>query len=123
MQLDFDTLHYVKMLTCNGIQRPEAEAIVEALSRVGLRNLYTKEEVNEMIADSVQKVLDDNRRAFEREMEIRVEEMNKRSEESAKRFESDRAEARSARRWMVGTIITCSLGLAGYLSVLIRLTH
>ncbi len=76
---------------------------------------------------ATEKALEERRIATDKAIEDRRREFNERAAERNLQFEKEsaerRMESRSAIRWMVGTVITCTLALAGYLSTLIRLTH
>lgn len=112
MKLEFDSLKCVKMLIFKGLDAKNSEAIVESLADIEIRNLYSIMEIDSMLSETVKNTLAECRREFDDRIAV-----------YEKRIELEIAEAKSSRRWMVGTIITCTLALAGYLSALIHLTH
>lgn len=123
MKLELDTLKCVTMLVDNGVAQNDAKAIIDTLSSITIRNLYEKSGVDNMLSETVQKVFDENRRELDRRIEERRRETEARFALSEKRMDQEIAEARSRHRWMIGTIITCTVALAGYLSALIQMTH
>jgi len=112
MKLEFDTLQYANMLECNGFSQAQSRAMVEQLSSCEFYNLYNGKKVDQMLSETIEKVF--------REHDRKTAEADKRFREEAAEM---RAEYRSDRRWTVGTIITTGIALAGYLSVLIHMTH
>ena len=116
MKWEFDTLKCAKMLLNRGLSSNESEAISETLSDLDIRNLYSSIEVDTMLSEAVKNTFVECRHEFDSKLAL-YEKMVER------RIESDVAEARSSRRWMMGTIITCTLSLAGYLSACIHLLH
>lgn len=130
MKIEMDTLKCVKMLAQKGLNDKTAQAIVESFTDINIRNLYTKSKVDIMLSEAVQKTFDDLRRESDRKYEAAQRQHREVEKKHAvmqkmmqQRVEADIAEARSGRRWLIGTIITCTLALAGYLSALIHFTH
>ena len=134
MKCQFDSLQYVKILGKKGVDSTQAEAIIELLTEVDIRNLYSKAEIDTMLPQTVQTMFDKFDRQFEQrrqEAEQRAEQrrqeaeqrLNEQRKEFNKRLEEDRKEAIAGRRWQVATIITCSFALAGYLSIIIHIAH
>ncbi len=76
-----------------------------------------------MLPEAIQKALDKNSHQFDQRLEAERRQADQRCALMEKRIESDIAEARNARRWMTGVIITCTLALAGYLSALLHMSH
>ena len=133
-KIELDTLKCVQLLMDRGLETKMAEAIVESLTDIPVRNLYNKSEVDNMLSDAVEKTIHECRREFDekiherrRELDERHREFDKqyleRYRESKERFSSMEKSIESGRRWMVGTIITCTVALATYLSALIHFIH
>lgn|SRR3990167_5328010 len=116
MKLEIDTLKCAKMLARQGFNSLQAEGLVSTFADCKFRNLYSKNEINTMLTEAMEKVFRDNRAELERRLEEQRRELDK-------RIEADIAEIRTNRRWIVGTIITVGIALAGYLSALIHFTH
>ena len=112
MKIEFDTLKCAKILLSKGFTQPQAEALASTLGGTEIRNLYGKTEVNNMLAEAVQNVF----KHWDKQWEQRLSVMEK-------RVDSEIAEARAGRRWVIGTIITVGFALAGYLSALIHFAH
>lgn len=119
MKLELNTLKCVKLLIKKGFERPQAEALAETITGLNIRNIYEKEEVNTMLTEAMERILKEeacrrkeDARRNERELDI-----------LQRRLDNEYRESIVARRWMTGIIITCTLGLAGYLSALIHLIH
>ncbi len=128
MRFEFDTLKCAKMLTRGGVQTSQAEVMIESLSGVDINNLYGKMEIDTMLNEAVRNTFEEFRREsdkrhreFNERSAERRREFDKRMAERDKQIEKDLTESRTWRRWTVGTIITCTLALAGYLSALIHL--
>lgn len=130
MKLEFDTLHCAKMLVEFGLQPKLAQGLVETLANTDIRNCYSTQEVNAMLPETVQKTLD----KYQADMDMRFERENREYERKRAEFKQDlemqlkRTEDlyqkdRAVHRWVIGTIITVGIALAGYLSALIHLTH
>ena|SRR3989338_8979010 len=105
MKFEFDTLKCVKMLSSKGFPSSQAAAFAATLSDTEIRNLYDKTEINTMLPETVENVL----KRVDKQLSI-----------MEKRVDSEIAEAKSSRRWVIGTIITVGLTLAGYLSALLH---
>ena len=138
MQIEFNTLKCAKILSQGGLPASYAELLVESLAGVEINNLYGRVEIDTMLSETVQnafvegreanrKAIEECRREFDARMEERRRDFDARMAERNQQFEKDfserKVESRNNLRWMVGTIITCTLALASYLSALIRLTH
>ncbi len=138
MQIEFNTLKCAKILSQGGLPASYAELLVESLAGVEINNLYERMEIDTMLSQAIQntfienrkatdKTIDEWRREFDARMEERRRDFDARMAERNQQFEKDfaerKVESRNNLRWMVGTIITCTLALASYLSALIRLTH
>ena len=152
VKFEFDTLQCVRMLIQNGISLELAEPMVAMLASSEFWNLYSKREVDSMLNETVEKVFRENRAEVDRRLEEQrrgfdkwIEEYKRLYEESKRQYEEDRRrsdahieadkqrfetemakfqiEAKADRRWVVGTIITVGVALAGYLSALIHFTH
>lgn len=128
MKFQFDTLKCAKMLVKGGMPIYYANVMVESLSKVELNNICDRREIEAMLSETVQKVFDEfdsrmaeRRREFNERAAERRREFNERAAERNKQIEKDIAEGRSLMRWLIGTVITCTLALAGYLSALIHL--
>lgn len=72
-----------------------------------------------MLSESVRNIFDE----YRQQREQRAQEFDKQMALSEKRMntriDAEIAEVRSRYRWLMGTIITCTLALSGYTSVLI----
>lgn len=123
MQLEFDSLKCAKMLIDRGLGTSESEAIVETLTETDFRNCYSKAEIDNMLPQTVKDVF----QSVDKQLEERRWEFDKRLADMERRYEADRtaerSEFRATRRWLVGTIITCTFALAGYLSAILHLMH
>jgi len=76
-------------------------------------------EIDTMLSESVRNIFDE----YRQQREQRAQEFDKQMALSEKRMntriDAEIAEVRSRYRWLMGIIITCTLALAGYTSVLI----
>ena len=119
MKLEFDTLKCVKILKEQKFNPQDAEILVSALSGVEIRNLYHKGEVDIMQSDAVEKVF----KRWDEKQALIKQELERRIASYEGRLANDIAEARAGRRWVIGTIVTVGVALAGYLSALIHFSH
>ena len=106
-----------KLLSSYGFSPEESKTILSVLSYMEIYNLYSKEEIDIMFNGTIEKVfcrnremLNEQRRDFDAKMAL-MHEQDKKNHDYLK----------SARRWVIGTIITVGMGLPAYLSVLIKL--
>ncbi len=120
MKFEFDTLKCAKMLAKGGLATSQAEVMIGSLSNVEMNNIYSKTEINGMLHESFYKAVDECRREFDARMAERNRLIDKQID---RQIEKDSAERKAMIRWIVGTIITCTLALASYLSALIHITH
>ncbi|MCH9744120.1 MAG: hypothetical protein K0U29_04215 [Gammaproteobacteria bacterium] len=111
------------MLSIGDLSAEQADAIVTMLTDCEIWNLFNKDEVTTMLNEGLDKIIEKHDKI--------MEENDKKWDQKHKELLANwgqehreyRRELRSDRRWMVGTIITCTLALAGYLSALIHLSH
>ena len=109
--LNYARIDIMKNLVDKGFTQEQAEAILLELSKPEHDNLYSKVEINEMLAETVKNVFTETRREFDKRMEV----TEKRMEVTEKRIEEEIKEMRSHKRWIVGTMITVGLAVIGYL--------
>ena len=102
MKIICDTLEAVKKLTSSNMSREDAEAIISMLSDIEIKNLYSSEEVEKMVAESVDRLL----KEFRRESDQRHKEFNNRmdreGQEFNKRLDREAQETKVYRRWLMG---------------------
>lgn len=118
IRLEFDTLDCVYLLMDKGLKEEISKAIVEALSKTPIRNLYSKSEVNEMVNEVIRETLEQHQRELDRRFNERRQELDQRLNERRQEFDAFRSEVRSQYRWLVGTIVTCTLSLISYLHLI-----
>ncbi len=145
MRIEFNTLKYAKILSKGGFPALYAETLAGSLADIEYNNLYGKTEINTMLSQAIQntftesrkawreeiakeskahdKAIAEQRREFDARMEERRRDFAERSQQFEKEFAERRIESRNNLRWIIGTIITCTLALASYTAALIRLTH
>ena len=102
MRIEFDTLKCAKMLSSRGFPLKQAEALVSVLSASEITNINSKDEVNNMLAEAVEKVFT----RWDEKQAIQNRESERRIQSYENRLNLDLAEARSHRRWLIGTLIT-----------------
>ena len=130
MRIQTDSLKYAKMLINQGFSPKHAEGLLFMFSKMEIRNLYSIDEVDTMLSETVKKVFDEQdkklaeqRREFDERMKLMHEQrLEDRNGLIASRRE-DRSELIASRRWMIGTVITVGLSLAAYLSALFHFNH
>jgi len=120
MRIEFDTLKCAKILSSKGYSLRQAEALSSAIASMEIRNLFDKTEVNNMLADVVKNVLEECRREFDKQFSLTEKRVNSEIASLNARISTELAEARAGRRWVIGSIITVGIALAGYLSALIH---
>lgn len=119
MRIQTDTLKYANILRNNGYSKELAEGFFSTLTKIEIHNIYSTDEVDNMLSDAVRQVfveqdkkLAEQRREFDERMKVYNEQLR-----------DSRSELLASRRWMIGTIITVGLSLAAYLSALIHFNH
>ncbi len=112
MKLNFDTLKCAKIFLNSGFDLEYASELVKAVNEIDVANIYSKEEVDIMLSETVEKVFRDHRAEVDRWFEA-----------ENRRHAADIAEIRAQTRWLIGTIITSTFALAGYMSALFHFTH
>lgn len=127
-------LKSAKLLRKSGFSPRNSEAIMSMISTMEIHNLYSRDEVDIMLSEAVEKVfarqdekLREQQREFDEKLNLQHRELSSRltlvqdeNRDSRKEF---REEMKSSRRWLVGTIITVGMGLAAYISTIIKLSH
>ena len=119
MRIQTDTLKYAKILNRRGFSKNSAEGFFSTLSEMEIYNLYSIDEVDNMLSEAVRQVfVEEDKKLLEqrREFDERMKAYNEQLREN-------RGELLASRRWMIGTIITVGLSLAAYLSALIHFNH
>jgi hypothetical protein len=116
MRIQCDSLKYANILEKKGIKANDADGLMSTITAIEIFNLYSKDEVNSMLNESIQQI-------FIEEKENRAKQDQKLAEQRREfdlQIKEQRNEALNSRRWMVGTIITVGFSLAAYLSALIH---
>lgn len=111
VKLNYATIDAMKNLVNKGFTQDQAETILLEMSKTEHDNIYSKTEIDEMLAETVKNVFTEIRREFDKRMEA----SEKRLEVTEKRIEDEIKEMRSHKRWIVGTMITVGLAVIGYL--------
>ena len=134
MRIQCDSLKYARLLRRKGLKSEVGDEFMSTLTEIEIFNIYSKHEVDSMLSEAVREVfaqqdekLAEQRREFDARMQdtARYHEQQIRDNKSellASRRES-RNDARTSRRWVVGTMITVGLSLAAYLSALLHFNH
>jgi hypothetical protein len=119
MRIQTNSLKFAKMLKREGFSSGLSEGFVAAFSQVEVYNIYSVNEVDDMLSDAVRQVfveqdkkLAEQRREFDEKMKSYHEQLRE-----------NRGELLASRRWMIGTILTVGFSLAAYLSALIHFNH
>lgn len=130
MKLIFDTLKYVKLLEERGLTSDIAEAMSEALSLIIIFNLYSRDEVNQMLSESVERVFEEEakrRQSMEKMYDSRLSMVEQSFKDSESRLESrfTRLENSIDNRFRQtrNLIVTGGVAAISYLSALIHFTH
>ncbi len=138
MRVMINSLKAVKLIEAKGIDRVLSEAIVEMASDTEVENVYSKDEVNGMLAQAVKEVLSESRREFDKSLNDSKIEFNtrfdlQREESKAQRADSKAQlaewrtqtnELKSQKRWIVGLFVTVAVGFAANFShLLLNLTR
>lgn len=123
MRIQTDTLKYAKLLKQEGFHPKSAEALMSTLTNIEIHNVYSIDEVDSMLSESIKEVfVEQDKKLAEqrREFDINFNELKNEFKESRQYMVSEMA---ANRRWTVATIITVGLSLATYLSALFHLNH
>lgn len=119
MRILTNELKYARLLRQAGFSPKKSEAIMSMISNAEIHNLYSKNEIDTMLSETVEKVFakqDDKLREQRREFDTRMFLIKE-------QIDKDHDELKASRRWLIGTIVTVGMGLAAYLSALIKLSH
>ena len=138
-------LKSAKLLRRKGFSPKQSEAIMSMITGMEIHNLYSSDECDSMLSEAVEKIfakqdekLREQRREFDvmfkliqgesRELGKGLHEENRELKNEMKvdfntRFSQFHDEIKSSRRWLIGTIVTVGMGLAAYLSALIKISH
>ncbi len=96
-----DSLKSVKMMEVNGVNRDLSEAIVGMALDAEIGNIYSKDEVNGMLTESMKDVL----KEFRRESN----ELKSEYKEDSIRLEKRMDELKSTGKWLIGLILTIGI--------------
>ena len=95
-----------------------------------IHNLYSSDECDSMLSETVEKVFakqDDMLREKQREFDYKLTEQRREFDVRMllmkEQIDKDHDELKASRRWLIGTIVTVGMGLAAYLSALIKISH
>ena len=147
MKLKFDSLAHCQHLQHNGVASKQFEAITEGLTTMQIANLYSKEEIDALVPESVKTMVREERalRAqYEKEASVRQQARRKEIADNLRDIRKEsRAERQQAlqqsrnewqqwrqemaqdvkmtRRWLLGTLVSGIIGMAAYLSLLVDL--
>lgn len=119
MKFETDTLKWYKLMESKGCESHLAKAIICTICEMEISNLYSKEEMQTMLAKTVEKVFQDNRRY----QDVQHREFEKRMELAERRIENDVAEIRSLKRWVIGLMVTVAVGIVSSHIHLLHLIH
>ena len=134
VKIQCDSLKYVTLLEKHGVSKEVATGFVQSATSIEILNLYSKDEVDGMLSESVTKIFEsqdkrlaEQKREVDEGLKLQRQEFNSSRSEMRKEFLDSRNEMRNeiltSRRWMVGTMITVGLSLAAYLSTLLHTIH
>ena len=104
MKIESDTQNCVRILNENGVDTDNANAVVRMLREMEIYNIYTKDEVNEMLTEGMKEV--------SKNVDKVLEQYRRESDLMFKKVDEDLREAKVMRRWVVTTISVVGLGLA-----------
>lgn len=119
MRILTNELNSAKLLRRAGFSVKKSDAIMSMLFSSEIYNLYSKEEIDIMLSETVEKVFAENRFMLNeqrREFDAKMVVINK-------QIDKNYDDLKSSRRWVIGTIITVGMGLAAYLSALFQISH
>jgi DNA-binding transcriptional MerR regulator len=130
MHVEIDTLKCVKMLQSRDFTIKDARNLVEAFTKTKIRNVYSKNEVDIMLSQTIKAQFEE----YDKLRKERIKESDKKLEREREIFEKQLAiqreqmkedikEIRSSRRWLGTLIISVGLGLASYITALFHMTH
>lgn len=134
MRIQTNTLKYAKMLKKEGFSSSDAETFMSTLTKIEIHNLYSKDEVDKMLSESVKEVFIELRREFD----ARMQDIEKRDEVALKQLKEELKEGRDRsdkiwhgvmaelaanRRWTIATILTVGISITTYLSALLHFSH
>lgn len=113
MKIQFDSLELVDILVNKGMDKNQAEAIANALSDIEIHNLYSEKEVSNMIDQNTNKIFDFYERRFEKLEENQKQAIQEMKQYNRRSLEEIKKERRSTTRWLIATVITVGISIAG----------
>lgn len=119
MRMITSELKSAKILEEGGFSSVQSIVIVSMITQMDIHNLYSTNEVDIMLSETVEKVFSENRLEAERQRREFDEKMVVLNKQVDKQYD----ELKASRQWVIGTIITVGMGLAAYLSAIIKLSH
>ena len=141
MRIQTDTLKYAKILKESGFSKESSEGFFSTLTQIEIYNIYSVEEVDNMLSDAVRQVFVEQDKKLaeqQREFDARMVDIARRSDKELSELKHELKDGRSRsdtiwqnvmnelasnRRWTIATIITVGLSIATYLSALIHFNH
>ncbi len=127
MKMMIDSLKSVKLMDKKGVDRNLSEAFIEVACDTEIGNLYSKDEVNNMLAQSVQDVLTESRREFDKRLDAQREDMKSQREDMKSQFtelKSEFAEFKTTKRWIIGLVLTVgTTWIVNLFHPLMNITH
>jgi len=130
MRIQCDTLKYARLLGKKGVKFHEASGLMSTLTEIEIFNIYSKQEVDSMLSESIEKVFaKQDQKLVQQDLKLAEQrrEFDARMKDISKYHDAQirdhRTELLASRRWLAGTVITVGLSLAAYLSALIHFNH
>ena len=130
MRIQCDTLKYARLLGKKGVKFHEANGLMSTLTEIEIFNIYSKQEVDSMLSESIEKVFaKQDQKLVQQDLKLAEQrrEFDARMKDISKYHDAQirdhRTELLASRRWLAGTVITVGLSLAAYLSALIHFNH
>lgn len=134
MHIITNELKSAKLLRNGGIPYKQSEAIVSMIASMDIHNIYSIDEVDTMLSETVEKVFRKFDSQFDKKFDEQSQRFREQMREQRREFDEKMAvekehinrtfdELKSSKNWIIGTIITVGMGLAAYLSALIKLSH
>lgn len=81
MKIQCDSLKYVTLLEMKGISHKSAKAFFEVLTEIEILNIYSANEVNSMLNETINKVFEDRNKMFE-QRDLRLNEQKREFDEN-----------------------------------------
>lgn len=113
MKMQFNSLELADMLISKGVDKRQAEAIASALSDIEINNLYNDKEVSNMIDQNTNKIFDFYERRFEKLEENQKQAIQEMKQYNRRSLDEIKKERRSTTRWLIATVITVGISIAG----------